>query len=576
MDKKTSLLPVSSLPYILIFFSVMLVSVASSCYVLWKIREQTEANVRAELSDVAQIVENHLDEMMRRIHANLRQIAQETPLEALDPRQAPRFESAIRTTLIDLAVFFPEINSYRIYDANGRCLYVSGPKCPTRTIEDREYFIHAKTKPEQELHYSDVIVSRVSHNPVVSVAKGIFAADGRFLGVVNVGIDMQHLARVLAKLNMGKKGIIALRSSKDLALITRVPEMPSAVNLPLKADDALEKWLISGEKELANEFTNPVDDVTRLYVSRRLDQHPFVVRTGQSPDDYLREWRAMVMLAIAVEVPFLLALAMFLLWAWRERLAERQWSLELAAAKEAAETANRAKSAFLTNMGHELRTPMHGVLGLLELSKRRMTDPKGVDLLSKAKFAAERLLALLNDILDFASMDAERTVLNEQPFLLEDCAAHLLTLLGQKAQDKGLSMTVNLPETLGRQKLVGDANRLGQVLANLMSNAIKFTSAGEVALHISEVGESTDGLQVRFAVSDTGIGISSEAMTRLFHPFEQADNSMTRQFGGSGLGLVICQRLLHLMGGEISVMSTPGAGSTFSFVIELRRLESAI
>ena len=246
---------------------------------------------------------------------------------------------------------------------------------------------------------------------------------------------------------------------------------------------------------------------------------------------------------------------------------------KLAIANDAAEAANRAKNAFLTNMSHELRTPMNGVMGMIDIARRRIADPKVIDQLNKAKLSAERLLGVLNNILDLAKIEAERLLLEHQPFRLVESIDNLTATLGHEATAKGLRLKTDILPELLHYPLQGDPLRLGQILMNLVGNAIKFTEQGSVTLRARSVCETTDTVQVRFEVSDTGIGIEPEAQTRLFQPFEQADNSMTRKYGGTGLGLAICKRLVQLMGGEIGAESTTGQGSTFWFVVPLRKLE---
>jgi len=246
-------------------------------------------------------------------------------------------------------------------------------------------------------------------------------------------------------------------------------------------------------------------------------------------------------------------------------------TVELVTAKDAAEAANRAKSAFLANMSHELRTPMNGVMGMVEIARRRMADPKGLEYLDKAKGAANNLLGVINDILEISKIEAERMVVENIPLQISVVVENLTSTLGHKATEKGLRLATDLPAELAHAPLKGDPLRLSQILFNLVGNAIKFTKQGEVTLRARAVGETPEAVQVRFDVSDTGIGIEPEAQPRLFQSFEQADNSMTRKYGGTGLGLAICKHIVQHMDGEIGVDSTPGQGSTFWFVVPLKK-----
>lgn len=251
-----------------------------------------------------------------------------------------------------------------------------------------------------------------------------------------------------------------------------------------------------------------------------------------------------------------------------ETLVEER-TLALSVAKEAAEAANRAKSTFLANMSHELRTPMNAVIGLTHILQRNNQDAGQLDKLEKIHGAASHLLKLLNDVLDLSKIDANRMTLEEVPFRIGSLLENLDSLLGSKALAKGLQLITELDPELQQNEYLGDPLRLQQVLLNLVDNAVKFTERGTVRLSVRLIEPDANTAKIEFSVADSGIGMDSETLRRIFAPFEQADSSTTRKYGGTGLGLNICQRLVQIMGGQTTVSSTPGAGSTFAFTLNL-------
>ena len=252
----------------------------------------------------------------------------------------------------------------------------------------------------------------------------------------------------------------------------------------------------------------------------------------------------------------------------RRQAAEQVALAEERSARVSAERASRAKSEFLANVSHELRTPMNAIIGMTELALDEGLSPVVREHLEVVKLNAHLLLELLNEILDFSKLESGKFTLDDAPFELRREVEALIGTFGYRASEKGLELQSRLDEGVP-DRLRGDALRIRQVLMNLISNAVKFTERGTVALHVGLESRSEDRVRIRFSVADTGIGISAADQERIFAPFTQVDASSTRRHGGTGLGLAIASDLVEAMGGRLSVQSREGEGSVFSFALNL-------
>ena len=570
--KSVTVAPLNAARTVLVLgITLLFALVTLTGFLLWSERHQHIEEWREHMQNYSLVLSAHADQTLTSAQAIMDGIARSATLAGVETAADLRKRAGtleMQQQLRDRISGTPHVDVASITDDAGDVIVFSrGFPTPAINLADRDYFKAHVADPGLKMFVSQPVRNRGTGTWTFYLSHRVTNSRGDFLGLILVGLSTDYFTRFYKDVRLGRGGTLHLFRS-DYTLLARAPHDDNAMGRKHESGGMYDLMHVRkltegvGEYELPRS-SDPTSTVPRMVAARKLDGYPLIVALALPRDEYLSEWRDSAIL-ISASTGFMAVLLVLGTTVMYRVLRQRERdAADATALRQAAESANVAKSEFLATMSHEIRTPLNGIVGVADLLSRADLPEESRNRLKILHQSAEALHGIVNDILDFSKIEAGALTLHPTNFspreLVNNIAALFLSVAERKSVQLNVTIAADVPETV-----YADALRIRQIVSNLVSNAVKFTEQGSVTLAVTALADKTDPkcTRLKVVVRDTGIGIRPDHMQRLFQPFTQGDQADTRNYGGTGLGLAISRRLAEMMDGSITLVSPPGAGTT--------------
>ncbi len=543
---------------------------------VFALREQTIDAADRDLTTISGITAEQTGQTLSAVDIMLRSIQEEAGKPSLPDRDALRGLAttlAFQQSLVQWRQLLPQVDATAVIDSDGEILANTRQfPAPRLNTGEARFFRELKDHPDRGLVIDDPLLMPLNGKWMVYLARALIDDHGRFIGIVLAGMQVDYFERYFSMINVGRDTAVTLSTQTPL-IIARAPHSEAFMGKPLPSQSDTFVRPSPGQSVL--NVDTGIDHVLRRIAttSFSVQGNALYLSVSQSESSILRPWRSTLLRIVGVSVLTILVVGILVLLLFRALQGEEDWrvaaiereaqlsrqTVELAAARDQAQTANRARGEFLANMSHELRTPLNAVLGFSEILEKELFgplgDPRYKEFIADIHGSGRHLLEIIGNILDLTKVDAGRLDLDEREVDVVDLMRLCVRLVGDAAKNGGVKLESRLPP---RDVILrGDPTRLKQILLNLLSNAIKFTPEGkEVVL---SAGDLEDGYFLM--VSDAGIGMSPSDVEEAMQPFRQIDSSLARRYEGTGLGLPLTKSLVELHGGVLEIRSQVGEGT---------------